>query len=575
MNQSATSHPSYDKINAMLTAPQQMFEIEQRSIRGSTVRAWKNAPPTLRHILESSRRFSDRVYIAYEDEQLTFGDHYRLVGALATRLVKDFGIGRGDRVAIAMRNYPEWSAAFWAIVSIGAVAVPLNAWWTGDELAYGIKDSGSRLLFADAERAERVAGRIGELGLKGVIVARGENLASQYTDLRRLLADLPADIGLPETAPCDPEDDATILYTSGTTGFPKGALGTHRNICSMAVSGAFLGVRALLREGGSLNDLAQMQKVQQVLLLAVPLFHVVGSHGVLLQSMVGGSKIVMMHKWDAQRALELMEREKVTALNATPTMVWQLVDHPDIAARNLAAVGVVGYGGAPAPPELRRRIAELMPAAMPGTGYGITETSSVISGMYGSDYRARPASAGVAIPICDIKAVDEHGRDAPPGQLGELWIRGSNVVKGYWNKPEATAEAFTDGWFHSGDIGRIDEDGYVYIVDRKKDMIIRGGENVYCAEVEAALMDHPAVKGAAVIGIPDRVLGEQVGAVVHVDATQDVSAEDLQEHARRRLAAFKVPSRLWLREEPLPLGATGKIMKRELREQLLARQQDD
>jgi long-chain acyl-CoA synthetase len=437
---------------------------------------------------------------------------------------------------------------------------------------YGLKDSGASLLIADSDRAQRLAGKLEALQLKGVLIVRGENLPTG-ADLSAFLANAPADSALPAQGPMDPDDDATILYTSGTTGFPKGALGTHRNICSMALSGAFLGVRALLRQGGSLKDLAQMQQTPQVLLLAVPLFHVVGSHGVLLQSLVSGAKIVMMYKWDAGHALELMERERVTALNATPTMIWQLVDHPDIGKRNLSSVSVVGYGGAPAPPELRRRVAELMPAALPGTGYGITETSSVISGMYGADYRAKPDSAGVPIPICELSVVDDNGREVARGELGELWIRGSTVVKCYWNKPEASAEAFAGGWFRSGDIGRIDDEGYVFIVDRKKDMIIRGGENVYCAEVEAALMDHPAVKGVAVIGVPDRVLGEQVGAVVQVDPNRRVTAADLQEHARQKLAAYKVPSRLWLRHEPLPLGATGKIMKRELREQVLAEAQ--
>jgi long-chain acyl-CoA synthetase len=570
MNSQVPVKPSYAQIAAMLTAPGQMFEIESRSIRGITLRTWKNAPPTLRHILEGSRRFADSIYISYEGEHITFAEHYRQVAALATRLVSDFNVGKGERVAIAMRNYPEWSVAFWATVAIGAVAVPLNAWWTADELSYGLKDSGAVVLFADPERVQRLAGKFAALNLRAVIVARGKEVAAPFTDLNLTLRDPPAQNALPATTPIDADDDATIFYTSGTTGFPKGALGTHRNICSMVVSGGFLGVRALLREGGSLKDLAQLQSTQQVLLLAVPLFHVVGSHGVLLNALVTGSKIVMMYKWDPQQALDFIEREAVTILTTTPTMVWQLVDLPDIASRDLSSVRTVVYGGAPAPPELRRRVAQLMPTALAGTGYGITETSAVISGMYGTDYGAKPDSAGVVNPICDIKAVDDAGHEVPQGQLGELWIRGSNVVKEYWNKPEETAAAFTDGWFHSGDIGRIDAEGSVYIVDRKKDMIIRGGENVYCAEVEAAIMEHPAVKGVAVIGVPHRTLGEEVGAVIQVDPSHEVSPKHLQEHAGIRLAAFKVPTRLWLRTEALPLGATGKILKRELREQVLA-----
>lgn len=564
--------PTFGEIAAQLTAPGQMFETERLRIRGVEVPAWKNAPPTLRHILEDSRRFAARVYMVYEGESLTFDEHYRRVAALANRLVSDFAVHKGERIALAMRNYPEWSIAFWAIAATGAVVVPLNAWWTGTELAYGLTDSGARLLIADNERAERLSQEFDLAHLDGVIVARSgaKTIRPAWRNFDSLLATQSADLALPDVESFGPEDPATIFYTSGTTGFPKGALGTHRNMCSMALTLGFLGVRSVLREGGSLQDLAAMQGMQQVLLLAVPLFHVVGSHGVLLSSLVAGSKIVMLYKWDPQQALECIERERVTVLTATPTMIWQLVDHPDSAKRDLSSVRSVSYGGAPAPPELRRRVAQLMPGALPGTGYGITEVSSVVSGLHGSDYSARPDSAGVAIPITEVLAADDAGRPVPRGELGELWVRGSNVVAEYWNKPEATAQSFTEGWFHSGDIGRIDEQGFIYIVDRKKDMIIRGGENVYCAEVEAALMDHPAVKGAAVFGLPDRVFGEEVGAVVQVDPEQPVSAADLQQHAAKKLAAFKVPSKVWLRTEALPLGATGKIMKRELREQLLA-----
>ena len=562
--------PTFSQIATQLTAPGQTFETERVRIRGVDVTSWKNAPPTLRHIFEGSRRFADRTYMVYERESLTFDEHHRRVVALAHALVNDSGIRKGDRVALAMRNYPEWSIAFWAVAATGAVVVPLNAWWTGPELAYGLTDSGARLLIADGDRALRLSQELDLSRLAGLIVARGKNLATGWADFEQLLARHASDPTLPNVESLGPDDPATIFYTSGTTGFPKGALGTHRNMCSMALTLGFLGVRALLREGGSPQDLAAMQNVQQVLLLAVPLFHVVGSHGVLLSALVAGSKIVMMYKWDPQQALEAIERERVTVLTATPTMIWQLVDHPDIGERDLSSVRSVGYGGAPAPPELRRRVAELMPAALPGTGYGITEASSVVSGLHGADYSGRADSAGVAVPICDVIAVDDEGREVPRGQLGELWIKGVNVVAGYWNKPEATAQSFTDGWFHSGDIGRIDEDGFIYIVDRKKDIIIRGGENVYCAEVEAALMDYPGVKGAAVVGLPHRVLGEEVGAVVQIDPAQNVTAADLQQHAAKKLAAFKVPSRIWLREDPLPLGATGKIMKRELRDRLLA-----
>jgi long-chain acyl-CoA synthetase len=329
----------------------------------------------------------------------------------------------------------------------------------------------------------------------------------------------------------------------------------------------FLGVRALLRSGGALQDLAQMQNAQQVFLLTVPLFHVAGCHGVLVTTFATGGRVVMMYKWDAQLGLELIERERVTAINAIPTMVWQMLECPEIATRDLSSLRIIGYGGAPAAPELRRRVAAALPKVLPGTGYGITECSSVISGAYGADYAQKPDSAGLPIDICDVIAVDDRGAEVPRGKLGELWVRGPTVVRGYWNQPEATAQVFTDGWFHTGDIGKIDDSGFVYIVDRKKDMIIRGGENVYCAEVEAVLLECAGVKSVAVIGLPHAALGEEVGAVVEIASLEEVSEDLLQEHARRKLAAYKVPSKFWLRTEPLPLSASGKILKRELREQ--------
>ena len=561
--------PSNEQIAALLTEPGRPFEIEHCAIRGVPLRCWKNAPPTLRHVLDASRRYSDRTYLVYETEQLTFAEHYRQVVALANQLVREFDIRKGDRVAIAMRNFPEWSIAFWASVAIGAIAVPLNAWWTVSELEYALTDCGARLLFVDRERADRLADRLPQFNLSGAIIARDELASASFTALAEVLKRSGTSQELPNVL-LEPDDDATIFYTSGTTGRPKGALGTHRNIGSFIMSIGFLGARALLRTGASPESLAQMQIVQSVSLLTVPLFHVAGSHGALVSALAGGGKVVLMRKWDAQQGLELIEREAVTTINAIPTMIWQMVDHADVGRRNLSSLKVVGYGGAPAAPELRRRVAAAFPGALAGTGFGITECSAVITGSYGEDYAAKPDGAGTPPPVYDVIAVDDRGNELPCNVLGELWVRGPNVVKGYWNNPDATAQAFTDGWFHTGDIGRIDADGVVYIVDRKKDMIIRGGENVYCAEVEAALLEYPGVKAAAVIGLPHRELGEEVGAVVQVDPEQAVSAEELQRHARSRLAAFKVPTRVWLRGEPLPLSATGKVLKRELREQVLA-----
>jgi long-chain acyl-CoA synthetase len=557
---------SFQEVDAMLTAPGQPFEVTEQQLQGVRVRMWKNAPLSLRQVLQDSQQYPDRVGIVYEDERLTYAEHFRRVTSFAHRLIEEYGVQKGDRIAIAMRNYPEWSIAFWATVAIGAVAVPLNAWWTATEIEYGLKDSGSRVLIADQERYDRLAAVLPDLDLAGVIVARASKPNDAAADFMRLVQD--GRVGLPDAATA-PDDLAMILYTSGTTGQPKGALLKHRHICNQVMSGKYLGVRALLRAGGQLGDLARFGSVQQSTLLPMPLFHVTGCVGVLVNMLAGGGKCVMMYKWNAARALDLIESERITMCACVPTMAWQLAESPDLAKRDLSSLLAISYGGAPATPELMRRLRIAFPAAQYSSGYGLTEAATVVSNNAGADYVARPDSAGVALPICDVKVVDAEGREVARGEPGELWLRGPNVVEGYWNRPEETARSFTDGWFRSGDIGRIDEEGFIYIVDRLKDMIIRGGENVYCSEVEAALVEHPKVKAAAVFGLPHPVLGEEVGAVVQVDPKDPVDPAELESHARQRLAVFKVPSRVWFREEPLPISPAGKVLKRELREQVL------
>ena len=563
---------SLAEATASLTAPGQQFEMEEVDVRGVPTRVWKNAPPTLRDILARSRKHGDADFLVYEDERTTFEEHYAKAAAVAMQLSQRFGIRAGDRVAIAMRNFPEWPIAFWAAAAAGAVVVPLNAWWTGPELAYALGDSGAKVLFADQERSVRLADHWRELpDLHHVIVARTE-LDTSHARFADLVADLPSKPELPK-ADIHPDDDATIFYTSGTTGRPKGAVGTHRNICTNQLSLTFVNARNALRAEKRADKRTEAtspgERTQNAYLLSVPFFHATGCHSVLVANTLYGGKLVIMHKWDAGRALELIEREKVTTFGGVPSMVMQVLDHPDFGTRDLSTVRSVGYGGAPAPPDLVRRIKEHFPTGQPSNGYGLTETSSVTTLNAGDDYVRKPDSVGPPVPVCDVKVVDDEGRTLPVGEVGELWIKGPNVVRAYWNKPEATAETFTDGWLHSGDIARLDEDGFVYIVDRAKDMIIRGGENVYCSEVEDALYEHPAVSDAAVIGLPHDVLGEEVGAVVQLRTGHEVTEDDLRSFVGERLAAFKVPVRVWFRDEPLPRNPAGKILKRELREELV------
>jgi long-chain acyl-CoA synthetase len=384
-----------------------------------------------------------------------------------------------------------------------------------------------------------------------------------------------ADVSLPEVT-LDPEDDATIFYTSGTTGRPKGAVGTQRNMCTNLMSLFFINSRQSLRGSSGMGD-APPGADQSAYLLSVPLFHATGCHSILVANTAAGNKLVMMHHWDPDRALELIERERITTFGGVPAMVMQVIDSPSFSKRDTSSVRSVAYGGAPAPPDLVRRIKEQFPVSAPSNGYGLTETSSVTTMNSGDDYVRKPDSVGPPVPVCDVRIVpegfagEEPADDLPSGPdvVGELWIKGPNVVRGYWNKAEATAATFTRGWLHSGDVARIDDEGFVYIVDRAKDMVIRGGENVYSVEVEAALFEHPAVSDCAVIGVPHTVLGEEVGAVVVLRPGTRVTAEELGRHVRDRLAGFKVPTHIWFRSEPLPRNPQGKVLKRELRQQLV------
>ncbi|MBP2366926.1 class I adenylate-forming enzyme family protein [Pseudonocardia parietis] len=554
----------HDEVRAELTAPGAPFETIDLTATG--VRAWRNAPPTLRAMIENASLFADRDFLVHDPEltgvaeRLSYREVYRRVAGLARELAGTYGVRKGDRVAIAMRNLPEWPVAFFAAASVGAVVVPLNAWWEAPELEFGLRDSGARVLIVDRERLDRLHDVLPGLTVATLVARPDGPLPAGVRDLDEIA---PAD-ALPEASP-DPDDPATIFYTSGTTGTPKGAFGTHRNICGNVTSLTYSAARAHLRGGGSLADLAAPAP-PGVALVTVPLFHGTGCHSVLLGALHTGATLVLMHRWDPGAALELIERERVTTMTGVPAMLQQLLAHPDFDRRDTSSLTSVGSGGAPAPPALVSSVSRRLPGAAPANGYGLTETSSMTTANRGVDYLERPDSVGQAVAICDLRVVDPYtGEDLPVGQVGELWIRGANVVTGYWNRPDATAEAITDGWLHSGDLARIDADGFVYVVDRAKDMLIRGGENVYCSEVEAAVHEHPEVADCAVLGIPDEMLGEQVGVVVQLTPGGSLDEAGLREFLTGRIARFKIPVRLWAREEELPRNAAGKVLKPRLR----------
>jgi long-chain acyl-CoA synthetase len=557
---------SVAEADAQLTAPGQMFEVDQAAVRGIPTKVWKNCPATLADILTVSRGHGDKTFLVYEDETMTFEEHFRASSHLANVLRDRFGVIKGDRVAIAMRNYPEWSIGFWAAAAVGAVVVPLNAWWTGEELEYGLADSGTKVVIADQERAERIAPHIGEVpSLEASVVVRAAtDLPAGMLRWEELLGDAPGEVDLPKVD-VDTDDDATIFYTSGTSGRPKGALGTHRNICTNPISLIYVNIRSGLRSGKD----PTADSAQNAYLLSVPFFHATGCHSILVTNTLAGGKLVIMHRWDAGRALELIEREKISTFGGIPTMVMQVLDHPDFSKRDTSSVRSVGYGGAPAPPDLVRRIQEHFGSVPASNGYGLTETSSLSTMNTGDDYVKKPDSVGPPVPVVTVKVVDPDGSDLPVGSVGELWIKGPNIVKGYWGKPDATAETFSDGWLHTGDVARIDDEGFVYIVDRAKDMLIRGGENIYSVEIEDVLYEHRAVSEAAIIGVSHPTLGEEPAAVIQLRPGFSVTESELQEFVRSKLAGFKVPVKVWFYDGPLPRNPAGKILKRELRDELI------
>jgi long-chain acyl-CoA synthetase len=550
------------------------FEMQQAKIFDRSVRIWRNAPASLREIFEKSIAFGDRTYIVYEDERLTYANHADRVCRLATVLVERYGIRKGDRVVLAMRNLPEWPIVFWATVSVGAIVVPLNAWWTGPELEYGIQDSGSRVLVADSQRLERIRPHLPELSLDAIIVSRHTGpLEPGVEDLNHVIESAPQRSRLP-SLPIAPDDEATIFYTSGTTGKPKGVLGTHRNLVTNVFNYDFMTAFSELRRGFPVGTPSANHSEPSAALLCVPLFHVTGCHSTLAINTFAGNKIVLMHKWDPGKALELIQREKINSFGGVPTIIWQITETPGIKLADVSSIKSLFYGGALSGPEIVSRIESAFPGAQPSTGYGLTEISSIGTAIAGIDYQRKPQSVGLPAPVVDIRIVGENGRDLQVGQSGEIWIKGPNVMKGYWKLPEATAEVITDGWMHSGDLGYMDEEGFVFLAGRINEMIIRGGENVYCAEVERALFSLDAVMDAAVFGMPDRVLGEEVAAVVQIRPGHKLMAAQLRAHVATQVAGYKVPALIELREEPLIRNAAGKIMKGELKKNFAGQRVD-
>ena len=547
---------------AQLTAPGEPYELEIKEISGIPCRAFLNAPQSLRELYEAT--LSDETFFVYEDERYSFRDMYVLACRLATCLVNDYGVTKGDRIALSMRNYPEWVAGFTAATSIGAIAVAMNAWWEAEEIEMGLADCGAKVILADRERLIRLEQCAERIDAK-VLAIRPDAANTLGTEFHTALQAYGNDTPMPAVEVL-PEDPATIFYTSGSTGFPKGAMATHRNIISSLFSWELDGQSMLLTTGATPPEL----KHQAATLLAVPLFHVTGSHAVYLMSYRAQRKLISMYKWDPNAAADLIEHEHINTFVAPAAMTGDLVQAARRSNRDLSSLMTVGGGGAPRAPEQVRDIEEAFSAALPNTGWGMTETNAIGTGIGGNDYLDHPASSGRASAVVDLKIVDDDGNQLPAGERGELLVRGVSIIHGYWQRPEANAETFVNGWLRTGDVAYVDDEGYLYIVDRIKDLIIRGGENIGCGEVEAALLEHPYVIEASVYAVPDERLGEEVGATVYGE-TALLDEQQLRSFLEEHLAKFKIPRYLDISFEPLPRIASGKILKREIRAQAIAK----
>lgn len=547
---------------AELTESGQPHELTDGTVFGRPCRYFRHAPPTLRDLFADN--VNDETFLVYDDLRLTFQEAYDLKCRIANLLVTQYGIGKGDRVAISMRNFPEWILAFGAITSVGAIAVAMNALWTPEEMHYGLTDSGAKVLFADQERLDRLSLINAEVSVQTIAVRpTGE---CHYPVLSELLEAQPA-APMPTQAP-EPEDIATLLYTSGSTGHPKGVASCHGNIVSALMSWELDGLAGAKVLGVTPEPLPY----QAATLLAVPLFHATGSHAVYLASYRAQRKIVCMYKWDPAVAAELIEREQITSVVAPSAMTGDLVQEARRSDRDLSTLATVGGGGAARAPEQVKNIRSSFTKAMPNTGWGMTETNAIGTGIGGQDYLDRPASSGRCSAVLEIRVVDENGHALPTNSRGELQVRGASIFKEYWNRPDATAETFvSEGWMRTGDVAYIDDEGYLFIVDRIKDLVIRGGENIGCGEVEAALLMHPDVLEACVYAVPDERLGEEVGATLLTSS--DLAESDMRTFLADHLARFQIPRYIHIQTEPLPRTASGKILKRQLRDEAEARWQ--
>ena len=554
-------------IAAAHMAPGKPLEVETVTIDGLDLSVFAHVPTNLGELYKLGLETGDQTFLVYQKERFSFAESLDLALRMARVLKEKYEIQLGDRVAICARNSPEWCIAYMAITLVGAIAVPMNSWWKGPELKYGLSDSDSKLIFLDPARLDLIQPILDSLHVQIVMFKpEAESAFPEFYDLARSVEPLSQD-ELNEIE-ISPEDKASIMYTSGSTGMPKGVLSTHRNIINALYTWKFVKeITEILRP----ELVEEKPEFPPALLANVPLFHVTGSHAQFLASFIYSRRFVMMYKWDAEAALKLIEEERISVFHGVPTMAWEIMQSPNFEKTDLSSLRGVQSGGASRPPEHLNMIMQKFPdAAIPGLGYGLTETNAIGAIISGKFYASRPNSTGRPTPpVTSVKIVDAEGNTLEDGGVGEICIKGATVMKGYWNNPEATAEVIKDGWFYSGDIGMLDNLGFLIILDRAKDIVIRGGENIGCAEVEYAISEHPQVSEVSVYGIPEERLGEMLCCSIMLQADSELNSEQLTSFLSSRIAGFKIPERFFFQYEQLPRIATGKIAKKELRKKTM------
>jgi long-chain acyl-CoA synthetase len=556
-----------EEARALLEAPGGPFEVTTEPVMGRPVPVFKQRERSMREKVQNAvLAHGDKTFLVYGERRISFREFGELVWGSAHALIERHRLERGDRIGILAFNRPEWLIALFGATSAGGIAVGLNGWWHTEEIAYGLRDSGCRYLIVDEHLYERVAPVIESIEHLEKVFFIGENPPEGTLPIESLFERRPD----PPTTPIAEDDPFVLLYTSGTTGRPKACITTHRGTVAQVQGVLHNFLIGLLTRGEPLPGMsgANGQPVQLATLLTSPLFHVAGLHSTVCTSLTAGSSLVFgPARFDPEQAMAIIERERVTTWMAIPTLLQRLLDHPKLADYDLSSLQGISTGGAPAAPELLQRASRVLPKKPnAGATYGLTECHGMATSITSAEIEHKKGSVGKPMPILEVKVVDAEGRTLAPREAGEICLRGATITPGYWNRPDATEETVRDGWLHTGDVGFLDDDGYLYINDRAKDMILRGGENVYCVEIENCISDHPEIEEAAVIGVPDKDLGERVKAIVRKRANSDIDALKVQAHVAQHLAKFKVPEIIEFTVDPLPRNPAGKIMKNVLRD---------